>query len=60
MAVTRAKHKLIIVGDKSYLDQFKPFNKLFQSVNEEHMVTVENGKDDFNWTELLQSVSVTE
>ncbi|XP_043283402.1 DNA replication ATP-dependent helicase/nuclease DNA2 isoform X2 [Venturia canescens] len=55
VAVTRAKHKLIIIGDKSSLKVFKPFQQLFQ-VMENDIVDLEPGQDQFTWESLMQSI----
>jgi len=54
VAVTRAKHKLIIIGDKMILEQhYQPFNKLFRVLKDD-IVDLEPGRDDFSWENLIQ------
>lgn len=56
VAVTRAKHKLIIIGDTMSLEQhYPPFAKLF-SVLKDDIVDLEPGRDDFSWENLLQLI----
>ncbi|XP_046738978.1 DNA replication ATP-dependent helicase/nuclease DNA2 [Diprion similis] len=56
VAITRAKHKLIIVGDIITLKQFVPFKKLFDQIRSKDLMTLQNGCADFQWEELLSIV----
>ncbi|XP_015518231.1 DNA replication ATP-dependent helicase/nuclease DNA2 isoform X1 [Neodiprion lecontei] len=56
VAITRAKHKLIIVGDIITLKQFVPFKKLFDQIRSKDLITLQNGCADFQWRELLSIV----
>ncbi|XP_057319970.1 DNA replication ATP-dependent helicase/nuclease DNA2 isoform X1 [Microplitis mediator] len=56
VALTRAKHKLIIIGDRQSLVRFTPFKKLFDILNDEVMV-LKPGCDDFAWDKLSKLVT---
>jgi DNA replication ATP-dependent helicase Dna2 len=47
VAVTRAKYKLIIVGDKETLHHYAPFNKLFLNLAKSQCFHLCPGKDKF-------------
>lgn len=49
VAVTRAKHKLILVGDKQTVLKYKPFQKLFAGLKESEYFYLKNDQDDFYW-----------
>ncbi|XP_058791831.1 DNA replication ATP-dependent helicase/nuclease DNA2-like [Phymastichus coffea] len=55
VAVTRAKHKLIIVGDLCTLERFKPFSKLIAVLKSENQIyDLKEGEDDFYFDDLIQ------
>ncbi|OXU27176.1 hypothetical protein TSAR_005441 [Trichomalopsis sarcophagae] len=55
VAVTRAKHKLIIIGDINTLQRFTPFNKLITAFrSHERIYDLKDGEDDFSFTDLLR------
>lgn len=56
VAITRAKHKLIMIGDVKCLDQYSPFRDLFNSMSSTSKVTVEDNKLGFCWTALLDNL----
>lgn len=49
VAITRAKHKLIVIADKHTLSQYSPFRKLFDLVEERHIINLRDSCDDFSW-----------
>lgn len=53
VAVTRAKQKLIMVGDASCLNNFTPFRDLFKCMSGLSKVNVEDEKFGFSWSKLL-------
>lgn len=55
VAVTRAKHKLIIVGDLCTLERFKPFNKLVSVLkSHDQIYNLEEGVDGFCFDNLIE------
>lgn len=55
VAVTRAKHKLIIIGDINTLQRFTPFNKLIIAFrSHERIYDLKDGEDDFSFDDLLR------
>ncbi|XP_015607764.1 DNA replication ATP-dependent helicase/nuclease DNA2 [Cephus cinctus] len=54
VAITRSKHKLIIVCDKPTMENFLPFKKLFAHCREEDFVNLRDNHNDFSWKELLE------
>lgn len=56
VAITRAKHKLIMIGDVKCLDKYSPFRDLFNSMSTTSKVTVEDNKLGFSWTALLNNL----
>lgn len=55
VAITRAKHKLIIIGDKATLTRYTLFKDLFDSVDGKNVIDLRNGEEEFNWESLLLS-----
>lgn len=49
MAVTRAKEKLILVGDVATIKEYSPFLKLFQAVASEHFIKLDDGMLGLDW-----------
>lgn len=49
VAVTRAKHKLVIVGDSETLERYPPFAKLLAALEEHQRSTLCQGKDGFSF-----------
>lgn len=56
VAITRAKHKLIVIGDVNCLNSYTPFNDLFKHMTALSKFHVENGKMGFSWSELLHNL----
>lgn len=54
VAITRAKHKLIIVGDVSSLKMYSPFKQMFLSLSGMSKVNLENGQKGFQWDALME------
>jgi DNA replication ATP-dependent helicase Dna2 len=55
VAVTRAKHKLIIIGDFNTLHRFTPFNNLFAALRKnEQIYDLKDGKDNFCFDDLIK------
>lgn len=63
VAITRAKHKLIIIGDVSSLTMYSPFKQMFSSLSGMFKVNLENGQKGFHWDavfECMEHVFVNE
>ena len=53
--MTRAKHKLIIIGDINTLERFTPFRKLITVLREhERIYDLKDGEDDFSFEDLMR------
>ena len=57
VAITRAKHKLIMIGDVQCLNKYTPFKDLFKSLSSASKVTVEDKKLGFSWDALLNKLN---
>lgn len=57
VAVTRAKHKLIIIGDHHILTTYSPFEKLIRHIRPENIINLFNSKksDEFNWKKMIDT-----
>ncbi|BFG01759.1 DNA replication ATP-dependent helicase/nuclease DNA2 [Drosophila madeirensis] len=49
VAITRAKHKLIILGDVVCLQKYNPFDVLFSNIPESCFLTLSEGNMDFEY-----------
>jgi DNA replication ATP-dependent helicase Dna2 len=56
VAITRAKHKLIMIGDVKCLSDYAPFADLFKHLPGIAKVKVEDGKSGFQWEKLMEKV----
>lgn len=54
VAITRAKEKLIIIGDRLTLDSYAPFKKLFNVASKISNISLRENKDGFEWNALLE------
>lgn len=53
VAITRAKQKLIVLGDVSTMKRYTPFAKLFTHINENCTIKIsEETLDTLNYTDL--------
>ncbi|KAF5294448.1 hypothetical protein FQR65_LT01574 [Abscondita terminalis] len=53
VAVTRAKHKFILVGDVSTMRQYSPFRKLLDSLAEDCFIRLNDGELGFSWADVM-------
>lgn len=60
VAITRARHKLIIIADKVTLVRYTPFKNLFNVVNEKNVINLCDGEEDFNWESLIRGIDSTD
>ncbi|KFB48819.1 AGAP004685-PA-like protein [Anopheles sinensis] len=58
VAITRAKEKLILVGDWTSLDTYPPFRKLANVVSTTAFVTLHDQKNGFDWKNVLDTVTL--
>lgn len=58
VAVTRAKHKLIMVGDMKALESYTPFKILLKGMSGMNKISLVDGHHGFNWTDLLADLNV--
>ncbi|KAH8269375.1 hypothetical protein KR018_008815 [Drosophila ironensis] len=56
VAITRAKHKLIVLGDVQCLEQYAPFRKLFEHIPKRCRLELEEGHMDFSWQHLQKEL----
>lgn len=56
VAITRAKEKLILVGDWASLDAYTPFKKLANVVSTSAFVTLHDQKHGFDWNNVLDTL----
>lgn len=53
VALTRSKCKLIMIGDKETLRNYKPFQELLSSLDEENIVDLSNEDSHFDWNSIF-------
>jgi len=56
VAITRARHKLIIIADKVTLLRYTPFKSLFDVIDEKNVINLHDGEEDFNWKSLIRRI----
>ncbi|EFN73136.1 DNA2-like helicase [Camponotus floridanus] len=56
VAITRARHKLVIISDKMTLTRYTPFKNLFDVIDEKNVISLHNGEADFNWESLVSKI----
>lgn len=56
VAVTRAKHKLIIVGDVASLQVYTPFRQLFASISSVSKTKLTDGQRGFSWSAIMNEM----
>uniref|UniRef100_A0A182PVN6 DNA replication ATP-dependent helicase/nuclease n=1 Tax=Anopheles epiroticus TaxID=199890 RepID=A0A182PVN6_9DIPT len=54
VAITRAKQKLIVIGDRSTLEVYAPFKQLFSVTSKISVINVVDKKDGFEWNSLIE------
>ncbi|KAH8416516.1 hypothetical protein KR222_006911 [Zaprionus bogoriensis] len=57
VAITRAKHKLLLLGDAKCLERYAPFRRLFQHIPERCRLQLTDGRMGFDWQALLDELS---
>lgn len=56
VAITRARHKLIIITDKITLMRYTPFKNLFNVIDEKNVINLHDGEEDFSWKSLIRRI----
>lgn len=59
VAITRARHKLIIIADKNTLLRYMPFKNLFNVIDEKNVINLHDGEEDFSWKSLIRLIDNT-
>ncbi|KAL0278559.1 UNVERIFIED_CONTAM: hypothetical protein PYX00_000352 [Menopon gallinae] len=57
VAVTRAKVKLVLVGDMKSMTAYSPMQKLISCLKDNQIIRLKNGENDFTWDDLLKESS---
>ncbi|XP_050329767.1 DNA replication ATP-dependent helicase/nuclease DNA2 isoform X1 [Bactrocera neohumeralis] len=57
VAITRAKRKLLLVGDAACLSKYTPFQLLLEHIPSYCKLQLEDGKLDFEWQALFNNIS---
>lgn len=57
VAVTRAKHKLIMVGDMKALEVYIPFKILLNGMSGMNKISLVEGHHGFNWADILAELN---
>ncbi|KAL6261113.1 hypothetical protein P5V15_008642 [Pogonomyrmex californicus] len=56
VAITRARHKLIVIADKVTLTRYAPFKNLFDVIDEKNVINLRDGEEDFSWKSLIHRI----
>jgi DNA replication ATP-dependent helicase Dna2 len=56
VAITRAKHKLLVIGDVKTLHRYRPFQRLFDCLPSKQMIVLSDGSNNFEWNRLMANV----
>jgi DNA replication ATP-dependent helicase Dna2 len=56
VAITRAKHKLLVIGDVKTLHSYQPFQRLFDCLPSQQMIVLSDGSNNFEWNRLMVNV----
>jgi DNA replication ATP-dependent helicase Dna2 len=58
VAITRAKNKLIMVGDVNCLNKYTPFRDLFKCMCSMSKTQVQDDKLGFSWSKIMQPLKM--
>lgn len=58
VAITRAKHKLLLIGDEGALRCYEPFKRLFESLPSLNKINLAQGQMDFDWDGIGKCVNL--
>jgi len=53
VAITRAKHKLLIIGDLRFLRRYQPFQCLLDCLPSQQVIVLSDDSRSFKWEQLL-------
>lgn len=53
VAITRAKNKLIMIGDTASLECYRPFKALINSMSKMNRINLVDQQQNFDWRALL-------
>lgn len=56
VAITRSKHKIIIIGSEEFLKCYEPFEILFSKIPRRCKINLEDNKLDFSWRDILKDL----
>jgi Superfamily I DNA and RNA helicases and helicase subunits len=56
VAITRAKHKLLIIGDMRFLHRYQPFQCLFDCLPSKQVIVLSDGSKSFEWEQLMRNM----
>lgn len=56
VAITRAKQKLIMIGDVNCLNKYTPFKDLFKHMSSMSKISIQDGKFGFSWSLLTEKL----
>ncbi|XP_055625304.1 DNA replication ATP-dependent helicase/nuclease DNA2-like [Toxorhynchites rutilus septentrionalis] len=60
VAITRAKKKLIIIGDTQCLERYTPFRELFKHIAKVGRITLQQNSFGFEWNDVLGTLDMLE
>ena len=56
VAITRAKHKLIVIGDVRFLRRYQPFQCLFDCLPSQQVIVLSDESRSFEWEQLMRNI----
>lgn len=56
VAITRAKYKLILIGDANVLNSYVPFKKLLENISAMNKINLNQGQMNFDWNEIISNI----
>lgn len=57
VAITRAKHKLIVIGDATALEQYAPFKCLIGHISNMNKLHLHDEQQGFRWADVMQRLN---
>lgn len=57
VAITRAKHKLIVIGDAIALEQYSPFKCLIDKIGGLNKLHLQDEQQGFRWADVMQRLN---
>jgi DNA replication ATP-dependent helicase Dna2 len=59
VAITRAKHKLLIIGDVRFLRRYQPLQCLFDCLPSQQVIVLSDDSRSFEWEQLMRNILLT-